>query len=130
VLFDQPHVVDGVDLGDRGRVVAGSFFDAVPDGGDAYVLKAIIHDWEDEQATAILRNCRQVDAAVLVIERLIGNANQDPQAKFSDLNMLVAPGGRERTLDELASLFARAGLALQGATPTASGLFVIEAAPA
>ena len=58
VLFDQPHVVEGVDLGERGSVVAGSFFESVPDGGDAYLLKWIIHDWEDEESIAILRNVR------------------------------------------------------------------------
>ncbi len=59
VLFDQPQVVQGVDLGPRCEVVGGSFFEAVPDGGDAYVLKWIIHVWEDEQSTAILRTIRR-----------------------------------------------------------------------
>src|SRR5512133_3415383 len=78
VLFDQDHVVAGVDLGERGRVVGGSFFDDVPSGGDAYLLKAIVHDWEDAEAMTILRNCREHDATVLVIERVVGNPNEDP----------------------------------------------------
>ena len=130
VLFDQPQVVDGVDLGERGRVVGGSFFDAVPAGGDAYVLKMIIHDWEDAEAAAILRNCRTHDATVLVVERVVGPPNEDPLTKFADLNMLVSPGGRERTADEFRDLFAGAGLSLEGVTPTESGLCVLEAVPA
>jgi hypothetical protein len=128
VLFDQPHVVDGVDLGERVRVVAGSFFDEVPEGGDAYVLKWIIHDWEDEDATAILRVCRRAmrdDAMLLVVEREL----ESPESKLSDLNMLVGPGGQERTPDEFAALFDASGFQLVRSTPTASGHSVIEAAP-
>jgi hypothetical protein len=138
ILFDQPHVVAAAgdvlgEFGDRCRVVGGSFFEAVPDGGDAYVLKAIIHDWEDAEAAAILRVCRDAMTAgrtLLVVERDVGLPNEAPEAKFSDLNMLVAPGGRERTLDEYGSLFSATGFRLTVATPTASGLTVIEAVAA
>ena len=126
VLFDQPHVVQGVDLGPRCEVVGGSFFEAVPDGGDAYVLKWIIHDWEDEESTAILRTIRRTGGTVLVIERLLGPPNEDPVAKLSDINMLVAPGGRERTLEEFAALFEAADYRLEGSTSTASGMHVLE----
>jgi O-methyltransferase domain/Dimerisation domain len=139
VLFDQQHVVSGADdvlgaagVADRCRVVAGSFFDGVPAGGDAYVLKAIVHDWEDEESIAILRRCREVvrdDGSVLVIERVLGPPNTDPAAKLSDLNMLVMPGGRERTEEEFGSLLGAAGFRLAGVTPTAAGLSVIEAKP-
>jgi O-methyltransferase/methyltransferase family protein len=128
VLFDQPHVVDGVELGERVRVVAGSFFETVPEGGDAYLLKWIVHDWEDEEATAILRACRRAmgnDATLLVVERELGS----PESMLSDLNMLVGPGGQERTRDEFAALFEAAGFRLAGSTLTASGNSVIEAAP-
>jgi O-methyltransferase domain/Dimerisation domain len=140
VLFDQPHVVAGADevlraaaVADRCRVVGGSFFDGIPAGGDAYALKAIIHDWLDEEAIKILGRCRAVvrqDGTLLVIERVLGPPNADPVAKLSDLNMLVAAGGRERTIEEFESLFAAAGFGLVGVTPTAAGLSVIEAAPA
>jgi hypothetical protein len=136
VLFDQPHVVAGAGealgaagVADRCRVVAGSFFDGIPAGADAYVLKAIIHDWQDEESVAILRRCREVvpdSGALLVIERVLGPPNADAAAKLSDLNMLVAAGGRERNLDEFESLFAATGFRLAGATPTGSGLSVIE----
>jgi hypothetical protein len=130
VLFDQPHVAAGVELGERGEVVTGSFFESVPDGGDAYLLKWIIHDWEDAEATAILRTIRQRNSTVLVIERLVGPPNENAEAAFSDLNMLVGPGGRERTLDEFAALFDAAGYRLAGATPTDGPLTVIEGVPA
>jgi hypothetical protein len=123
VLFDQPHVVDQAEaLGDRCRIVAGSFFDSVPEGGDAYMLKMIVHDWEDEDALRILRNIAAVlrpDGAVLVIERQLGGPNENARAKFGDLNMLISPGGRERTTDEYAALFAAAGLRFAGETPAA-----------
>jgi hypothetical protein len=132
VLFDQPHVVAGADLGERCEVVAGSFFEAVPEGADAYLLKAILHDWEDEDAVRILRRCRTAipeHGAVLVVERDLGAANENADAKFSDLNMMVGPGGRERTREEFATLLAAGGFALQSATPTAIDLTVFEARP-
>jgi hypothetical protein len=139
ILFDQPHVVAGADevlaaagVADRCRVVGGSFFDEVPAGGDAYVLKAIVHDWLDDEAAAILRRCREVvpeSGRLLVLERIVGPPNDDLPAKLMDLNMLVAAGGRERTEDEFESLFAAGGFRLAGVTPTAAGLSVIEGLP-
>jgi len=130
VLFDQAHVVENVDLGERGRVVAGSFFESVPEGGDAYLLKWIIHDWEDEEAVAILRTVRQNGGALLLVEKIVDPPNEGADAKLSDLNMLVGPGGQERTLDEFRSLFEAAGYVLVGNTPSASGQHVIEGEPA
>jgi hypothetical protein len=136
VVFDQPHVVTGAapllaaaGVADRCEVVGGSFFEAVPAGGDAYVLKAILHDWSDEDAITILRTCRRAmaaGAALLVVERELGGPNEAPDAKFSDLNMLVAPGGRERSIAELAALFASAGFGFAGYTPGAAGPGVFE----
>jgi O-methyltransferase domain/Dimerisation domain len=139
VLFDQPHVVAGAPavlqaagVGDRCEVIRGSFFDAVPPGGDAYLLKAIVHDWEDPEAVLILRRCRAAvadDGAVLLVERELGPPNADPDAKFSDLNMMVGPGGRERTREELAELLSAAEFELQRVVPTVVGLNVFEASP-
>ena len=132
VLFDQPHVVEAAVVGERCEVVPGSFFDAVPEGADAYLLKAVLHDWEDEDAVRILRRCRAAipdHGAVLVVERDLGAANDNADAKFSDLNMMVGPGGRERTREEFATLLAAGGFALQSATPTAIDLTVFEARP-
>jgi hypothetical protein len=135
VLFDQEHVVAGAapvleQVADRCRVVAGSFFEAVPDGGDAYVLKSIIHDWEDQESIAILRVVRRAGGILLLVERRLGEPNEDLGAKFSDLNMLVNPGGMERTADEYAALFEAAGYRFTGETPIADGWAVFEGAPA
>jgi hypothetical protein len=139
VLFDQPHVVAGVadelaaaGLGDRCTVVGGSFFDSVPAGSDAYVLKSVIHDWDDERSIAILRACRAALAPagrVLVVERDLGGPNDGLSAKLSDLNMLVSPGGMERTTDEYATLFRGAGLRLVDTCPTDVGTSVYEGEP-
>jgi hypothetical protein len=135
VLFDRPEVVDGVaddldpSVTDRLRVVGGDFFEGVPDGGDAYLLKAIVHDWEDAEAQRILESCRDAarpGASLLVVERELGQPNGDPYAKFGDLNMLVLPGGCERTTDEFAALFASAGFTFVGMTPSSSGWHVFE----
>jgi O-methyltransferase domain/Dimerisation domain len=136
VLFDQPHVVadagrvlEAAGVSERCEVVAGSFFDTAPPDGDAYLLKAIVHDWEDDDAVRILRNVRSAaadGATVLVVERELGAPNENPDAKFSDLNMMVGPGGRERTRDELADLFAASGFALERVVPTGIGLNVFE----
>jgi hypothetical protein len=140
VLFDLPHVIAApeditadADVAARCRTVAGSFFDGVPEGGDAYVLRAVLNCWEDEDAVAILRCCRramEADATLLVIERDLGPANGLPEAKLSDLNMLVGPGGRERTIDEYAMLLGEGGFRFIGSTPGAFGLHIIEGAPA
>src|SRR4051794_3104749 len=89
ILFDRPGVVAGVDLGERCRVVGGSFFDAVPDDADAYILKSVLHDWEDESSVAILRTIRRSapeGSAVLILERRLGPPNAEPAGKLSDLN--------------------------------------------
>jgi len=104
----------------------------VPSGGDAYLLKAILHDWEDDDAVRILRSCRAAVAeggAVLVVERELGAPNASSDAKLSDLNMMVGVGGRERTGAQFAALFSAAGFAPAGTTSTAIGLSVFEGRP-
>jgi hypothetical protein len=132
VLFDQPHVIAGAVVDERCEVVAGSFFDAVPEGADAYILKAIVHDWDDEDALRILARCRAAigaGGALLVVERDLGGPNENADAKFSDLNMMVGVGGRERTGAEFAALLAAGGFALASTTPSAIGLTVFEGHP-
>ena len=143
ILFDQPHVIedarqilDEAGVADRCELVGGSFFDAVPAGGDAYILRNIIHDWEDDQAVAILTTCRRAmadGARLLLVERYLAT---DPHEALlvlhADLEMLVNVGGRERTTDEYATLLARSGLRLTktislGTTPAAMGHHLIEA---
>ncbi len=106
VVFDQPHVVarasellEAAGVAPRCRVVSGSFFDAVPGGCDAYLFKHIVHDWPDDKAAEILRVCRRdmpATATLLLLERVIERRNEGSDAAFSDLNMLVNTGGRER----------------------------------
>jgi SAM-dependent methyltransferase len=140
ILFDQPHVVAGADavlrqagVIERCEIIAGSFFEAVPEGADAHLLKSILHDWDDTASVAILKNCRRAMAPrgrVLVIEPIIGPANDGPEAKFSDLNMLVAPGGQERTQAEFVAVFAAAGFRLAQTYPAGARFNVIEGVPA
>jgi SAM-dependent methyltransferase len=139
ILFDQPHVaspagaaLQRAGVSDRCRIVTGSFFDSLPEGGDAHVLKAILHDWDDDNAVSILRVCRRTirpRGKLLVVERLIAPPNEGPEAKLSDLNMLVSPGGRERTREEFAQLFEASGFRLASVTPTGTRLNVIEGLP-
>jgi hypothetical protein len=138
MLFDQPHVVARAPellaeagVADRVHVEAGSFFEAVPAGGDAYVLKSIVHDWEDEEALAILRTVRRAipaEGTLLVVERVLAPPNEGLDGKLSDLNMLVMPGGRERTVDEYAALLERAGFELAGVASTGT-MSVVEGRP-
>ncbi|WP_350281491.1 methyltransferase [Kribbella sp. HUAS MG21] len=137
VLFDLPDVVASAPelLANAGvwarcRAVGGSFFDAVPAGADAYVLKAVIHDWADSEAIEILRVCRTAmppGARLLLLEQLL-DATPDPvRTALSDLTMLVMAGGRERTTAEYRTLLTTAGLSLVDVVPTASTTSVIEA---
>ncbi len=136
VLFDQPDVVANAGalldrFGDRCQAIGGSFFERVPAGADAYLLKSILHDWQDEECIAILRVIGEAmpeHGVVLVLERDLGAPNENAPAKLSDLNMLVNPGGRERSEEQYAALFAAAGLHYVGATPSAAGVTVFEAA--
>lgn len=138
VLFDQPHVVSAAPallaqagVADRCQVVAGSFFASVPAGGDAYLLRAIIHDWEDGESAQILASVRRAitdGGTLLLIERIVAPPNEGRDTKFSDLNMLVEPGGRERTQDEFAHLLATAGFRLVRVVEAGISA-VIEAVP-
>ena len=110
-LLDLPHVVATAQarmaeagVADRCAVIGGSFFDGVPEGADAYMLRSVIHDWDDADAVRILTvvaNAMAPASRVLLVERVIAPPNEGRDAKFSDLNMLVSPGGRERTRKEL-----------------------------
>jgi hypothetical protein len=130
ILFDLPHVVagaapvlEGAGVTNRCEVVGGSMFEVAPSGGDAYLLKAIIHDWDDTESITILRSCRAamaIGATVLLVERYLGPPNETLSAKLSDLNMLVNPGGRERSEDEYAALLEAAGFRFTGFTSSQS----------
>jgi len=129
ILFDLPHVVAGAPrvlqtagVADRCETVGGDVFKAVPEGADAYLIKSVLMDEDDDQVVAILDKCRSAAARpgkVIVIEHLLTPPNA-PDVNYSDATMMVMTGGRERTGDEFAKLFAAAGLRLEETRPTAS----------
>lgn len=139
ILFDRPHVVAGAGevmsragVADRYEVAAGDFFEGVASGADAYLLKSVIHDWADEYAVAILRSCRAAmpdHGKLLLVELVLGPLNEPDRGKWLDLMMMVMNGGRERSADEYARLFADAGLRLTNVVPTTSGMGIIEGVP-
>ena len=140
VLFDLPHVTAGArqriereGLTELCEVVAGDFFDSLPSGGDAYILKWIIHDWDDERSVTLLKNCHRAMAKngkLLVVEAIIPLDNAPSFHKFMDLNMLVMTGGRERMEAEYQALLEAAGFRLTRIIPTQSEMRVIEGARA
>jgi ubiquinone/menaquinone biosynthesis C-methylase UbiE len=137
VLFDQAHVIEGArefvaskGLADRCEFAAGDFFESVPAGADAYVMKHIIHDWDDERAALILKNIARAmreGGRVLLVEMVLPPANVPHLGKVLDIEMLTSPGGVERTEEEYAELFEHAGLRLARVVPTESPYSVIEA---
>lgn len=143
VLLDLPHAVGVAEkrmvnagLSDRCVCVAGSFFEGVPAGADVYVLKSILHNWEDEKSVHILRNCRRAmsaDAKLVLVERAkpprAGDSAMDRALARTDLNMLVGVGGRERSHVEFDTLLQAAGFDRIRLHPTGMDLWVIEARP-
>jgi hypothetical protein len=135
-VFDLAHVVAKgptseatQSVASRWSATSGSFFDAVP-AADCYLLKSILHDWPDDRCVEILRACRRglrPDGVVVVVETLVGRPGHEVDAAFSDLNMLVLPGGRERTEQEYAALFDAADLQLAGVVHTRSRMSILEA---
>jgi orsellinic acid C2-O-methyltransferase len=141
VVFDTPAGVEGArrrleeaGVSERCRIVAGDFFEAVPDGADAYVLKSILHDWDDDRAIAILKNCHRAmrpDSTLVVIERAlperIDRCDAHREMVMMDVHMLVATGGRERTVSQYRELFAAAGLISAAIRPTSSPFTILTA---
>jgi hypothetical protein len=140
IVFDSPHVVVGAEeaiaksgLTGRCRAVGGDFFQGVPTGGEAYLMKHIIHDWPDDRATTILRNCRKgvkPGGKLLLVEVVIAPGDAADLGKVIDLEMLVIAGGRERTEVEYRQLLAGAGWRLTRVLPTTSPTQIVEAEPA
>jgi hypothetical protein len=143
IVFDQPHVaararehVAAAGLAERCEVVAGSFFEQVPRGADAYLLKHVIHDWDDEKASAILKVCRAAmpsHGKLLIVEGVypprIDGSLASRGAAANDVNMLVCTGGRQRSEEEFRSLFAASGFRLTRIVPTQAPACVIEGVP-
>jgi C-methyltransferase len=139
VLYDLSQVVAGAttllrehNVADRVRIASGSFFDGVPLGGDAYVLKNIIHDWSDDKAVQILRRVRAAAdpaAVVLLIEFVLPDHHREFPGNVVDLEMLVQATGRERTATEYRYLLEQAGFEMTRVVPTAGPLSLVEAKP-
>lgn len=136
ILFDLPEVVRGAGpllaeagVADRCEVVGGNFFESVVRGGDVYIMKQIIHDWDDEKALAVLLSVRRAmtpGTKLLLVETVIPSGREPAHAKLLDLEVLVALGGKERTEQEYRNLYAVAGLKLTRVLPTAAGIQIVE----
>jgi len=140
VLADQDHVLErarkrgflGGELQARTTMEPCDFFRGIPSGCRAYLMKSVIHDWDDEQARAILANCRKAvprEGVLLLVEFALSGENLPSLGKVIDLIMLVLTGGRERTVDEYRDLLAGGGFRLNKVVPTAAEFAIIEAVP-
>lgn len=138
VLFDQPEVLAGADdlleaagAADRCRVIGGDFLNEIPKGGDLYLLKSVIHNWDDENALAILRNCRKAissNARIVLLEYVL-DSKSPSDIIIMDLHMLVLHGGKERTSSEFGSLLDASGFRLKNILTTSCGISLIEGIP-
>jgi O-methyltransferase domain/Dimerisation domain len=137
VLFDCPHVVADAPtllrsrrVESRVRIEHGDFFKSVPEGGDAYILSHIIHDWSEEQCLTILSNCRKAmrpGSKLLLVEFVLPEGDEPHIGKLLDMTMLAVTGGEERTTTEYTTLLARAGLTMTRVIPTGSDVSIVEA---
>ncbi len=139
VLFDSPAVaagarawIESAGVADRCEVIGGSFFEAIPKGGDTYLLKDVLHDWDDDRAIAVLQKCHESmssSARLLVIERIIPPGNTPSVGKLIDISMLVMTGGRERTEPEYRALLQAGAFRVENVLPSDAEINIIEAVP-
>jgi hypothetical protein len=130
VVRDAPTLLQARGLADRIKIAAGSFFESVPAGGDAYLLSHIIHDWSEEQCLTILGNCRRAmkpGSRLLIIEMVLPTGDTPHPGKMFDIVMLVLPGGQERTEPDYRALLDKAKFRLTRVVPTESAVSVVEA---
>jgi hypothetical protein len=140
ILYDLGHVagrareaIQAQGLESRCSVIEGSFFESIPQGADAYLMRHVIHDWTDEQSIQILRHCRKAVPAhgrLLIVEFHVSPANEPSVGKDADMIMMAYPGGKERTPEEYGALFEQSGFRLSGVTRTRSAVSVVEGRPA
>jgi C-methyltransferase len=138
ILFDQPQVVESSPLiaaaaNERYAGIGGDFFQEVPSGADIYLLKGVLHDFDDDQSVSLLGNCRRAmsrHSRLLIAERQLAPDDQPHEAKIIDILMMALLGGRERSLDELKTLLAACDLKLMRQFPTSSEFTISECAPA
>jgi SAM-dependent methyltransferase len=138
-LFDMPYLIEQArtapilsPYAGRCDFAGGDFFENVTAGADAYIMKHIIHDWDDERSAKILSNCHKAmrpGGKLLVVDRVIGPPNQPDQKKYFDIAMMMWPGGRERDEAEWRALFQASGFRLEQIIPTPSPHSILEGAP-
>lgn len=136
ILYEQPHLYEDAKhllkaqgVSERCEFLTGDFFESVPNGGNAYILKHVLHNWDDERAIKILKNCHKVMAKnekILVVEIVIRDGNEQFEGKFADLAMLLFLTGAERTREEYGVLFERAGFKMTKIIPTQGTTSIIE----
>jgi hypothetical protein len=136
ILYDLPGVTErakghlkAAGLADRCSVIGGNFFESIPSGADAYLMRHIIHDWDDDKARKILQNVHRTmgeDGRLLVVEGVVPPGNDPSFGKLLDLTMLVVPGGKERTEEEYRTLYDACGFHLTRIMPTKAEVSVIE----
>jgi hypothetical protein len=140
ILFDQSHVLErtaeyvrAAEFEGRCEMYAGSFFEGIPAGADAYSMRHILHDWADDLCVQILVNIRKAmpaDGRLLIIEAVVPEGNDPSMSKLFDMFMMIFPDGRERTVAEYRKLLSEGGFTLHSVTPTLSPVSVIDARPA
>lgn len=133
-LFELPEVLSDAKTSivglERCSLISGDFFQKVPEGGDAYLLKSVLHDWTDKAAVKILQKCQEAmkdEARLLIVEPFITSANQKDPAKAMDVYLMVTTGGRERTLQDFKNLLEQAGFSIVSTSPTDTEYYIIEA---
>ena len=141
LLLEQEYVLEEArkhfqesGLAGRSGTMAVDFFQSVPTGADAYLMKSIIHDWDDQRAGVILKNCREAlrnvePARLILVEAIVPEGSDPHMSKLTDMQMLVLAGGRERTREEFQQLLARSGFRMTAVLPTRSFVSVVEAVP-
>jgi SAM-dependent methyltransferase len=139
VLLERPQVVPeamqhlrAAGVADRCHVVGGDFLEAVPEGGDLYIVSHCIHNWDEPNCLKILQNCRRAmrpGGRLLIVEAVVSQADEPDPAKILDLAMLLVPGGQERSEDEYGALLAKAGFRLTRVVPTRTSASLVEAIP-
>ena len=139
ILFDMPNVIEeatchicSLNMDHRCETVTGDFFEQIPAGADAYYMQHIIHDWADEPALKILVNCRRAlegrkDGRLIIVDSVVPETSEPHFSKILDLEMLLMPGGRERTEREWRELFTKAGFEITQIVPMQAAESVIEA---
>jgi hypothetical protein len=139
ILVDRADALQGIEkqleidgLAERCQVIAGDFFKSVPHGAEVYLLKYVIHDWDDEQGIAILKNVRKAigsSGKLLLVETIVPPPGEAHYAKLQDLEMMVIVGSKERTTEEYSQLLKKSGFKLNKVIPTSEPLSILEALP-